>query len=807
LSERSAFFLQKRYAILSLLIMKKFLVKNLKILLFLLSVVITGLMGALLGIILSYQRGFPYQIKNLEDIKPVVMTTIYDDKGELIKEFAVEKRTIIRSSDIPEVLKKALITSEDHQFETHFGINIKGLTRAILGRILGKNWGGGSSITQQLARGLFLTPEVTYSRKLKEILLAIQIERKYSKEQILTFYCNQIFQGGRLYGFEASSKYYFGKSVYDIALAEAALLVGIIPHPNGKYNIFKKPENCLKKRNYILKRMLDFGYVTEKDYQEAVKVALPAEPFQDNREDVGDYFHEEVRRYIDAKFGDTLLYKGGLKIYTTLNSEIQSWAEGSLKASLRDLDKRIGWRKKNKLYNLIQNKLDLNRHQLVSWKQHKIQEDVIVEGVVLRINSKRAEVRIADHIGRLKAADCKWIKNRLNRVLKKGDVALFKIKKLDAAKKELELGLEQEPEVQGAIIVVDNKTGEIKAMVGGYSYDKSQWNRATQAPRQPGSTFKPIIYTAALENGYNPASIIQDEPFVSFNQWTGELWEPQNHTNDFKGSITLRRGFEQSRNIVTARIVEQITPQAVVNYGRKFGITSTLKPYPSIALGTFEVKLVEMVAAYTVFPNLGIRVDPFLVELVRDQNGNIIEENYPDRKQVVEPHTAYIMNYLMQGVVKYGTGWRARGLKAPIGAKTGTMDDYTDAWFIGFSPSITVGVWVGYDTKRSMGNNETGSRAASPAFVGFMEKYLEKYPEVVQKYRKPSGVIMVKIDKYTGKLWTSDCLYPFEEAFRSGFEPTQFCTQEDHLNITDYFDSKELERIEENNQENEENTN
>lgn len=769
--------------------MKKFFLKNLKIFLLILSVIITVLLGSLAGIILAYQRGFPNQIRNLEDINPKVMTTIHDDKNELIKEFAIEKRTILRSSDIPEVLKKTLITSEDKQFKSHFGINFRGFIRAVIGKILNKKWGGGSSITQQLARGLFLTPEVTFSRKLREMLLAIQIERKYSKDQIITFYCNQIFQGGSLYGFAASSKYYFGKSIKDINLAEAALLVTIIPAPNGKFNMYKKPKTCLRKRNYILKRMLKFKYITEEEYKDAIQIPLPTKPYRVNNEDIGDYFHEEVRRYIDSKYGYDLLYLGGLKVYTTLNSEIQSWAEKSLKEGLRKLDKRIGWRGKNKLFNLIKNKMDLKKYKLPSWRELRIEEDEIVEGIVQHVNRKRAVVRIGDYRGRLVKEDADWTKKKLSWVLKKGDVALFRILEINKKKNELKLSLEQEPDVQGAILVVDNKTGEIKAMVGGYSYNKSEWNRATQAPRQPGSTFKPIIYTAALENGYTPTTIIQDEPFFLFDKWTNELWEPQNHTNDFKGPMTFRRAFEQSRNVITARIVEQITPQKVVEYGKKFGIVSELKPYPSIALGTFEVKLIEMVSAYTVFPNLGVRVKPFFVKTVADQNNNILEENYPDRIQVIEPDTAYIINYLMQGVVKYGTGWRAGHLKAPIGGKTGTMDDYTDAWFIGFSPSVTVGVWVGFDIKKSLGDNETGSRAANPIYIDFMEKYLEKYPEV-RKFRKPSSVIMVMIDKYTGKLKSPDCMYPFLEAFRTGTEPHEFCTPEDHLNFTDYFDIK-----------------
>jgi penicillin-binding protein 1A len=809
---------------------KNFIIKNLKRILFLLSIVITILVGALIGIILVYQKGFP-QIKRLEEIKPKIMTVIYDDQGKPIKEFAIEKRTIVKRSDIPEVLEKALIASEDNQFYSHWGINFKGTLRAILGEIIHKDLGGGSSITQQLALNLFLNRERTWSRKLKEMLMAIQIEKKYSKDQILTFYCNKIYLGASVYGVEAASRYYFGKSVKDINLAEAALIPTIMPSPNGKYHVFNQPQNCMKKRNYILKRMLELEFIDEKQYKEAITFPLPKKPFEMEEEEIGNYFVEETRKLIESKFGDKQLYTGGLKVYTTLNSEMQIWAEESLREGLRTLDKRKGWRgnlenlpgnnnKKNN--NKNENRIDIETVQLPSWKYLKIKKGEIFEGIVLKVSNRRAVVKIGEYKGNLKAADAKWTKYKLSQILKKGDVVLVKILEIpedllqppkekesntkadDNDKKKngninlniknekyLKLSLEQEPDVQGAILVVDNKTGEIKAMMGGYSFEKSKWNNATQAKRQTGSTIKPIIYTAAIENGYTPSTIIVDEPTIFDNQWTQEPYEPQNHTEDFRGPLTLRRGFELSVNLISAKVVEYLTPPRVVQYSRKFGITADLKPYMSIALGAFEVTLKEMVAAYTVFPNLGYRVNPYFIKKIVNQHNYIIDKNFPDKKQVLEKETAYIINHLMQGVVKSGSGYRARHLEAPIGGKTGTTDDCTDAWFIGFSPSVTVGIWVGHDVKRSLGYNETGGRAASPIFVSFMEKYLEKYPEP-QEFKRPSGVILVKIDKYTGKLFTGDCLYPFYEAFIKGTEPLEYCREEDHLEITDYYHDEPL---------------
>lgn len=780
--------------------MKKFILKNLKIVLFVASIVATILIGALIGIIFVYQKGFPQQIERLEDLTPKILTSVYDDRNSPIKEFAIEKRTIVKSSDIPDVLKNAIIAGEDNQFYSHWGINFIGTFRAIFGEIIGQNLGGGSSITQQLARGLFLTPERTYSRKLKEMLLAIQIEKNYSKDQILAFYCNRIFWGGSVYGADSASRYYFGKSITDINLPEAALMASVIPSPNILYNMLKKPEESgekreylKRKRDYILETMLDMGFIDQKQFDEAVKVELPLKPSDENKESIGDYFLEETRKYIEAKFGDNLLYQGGLQVYTTLNSEMQKWAEEALQEGLRELDKRRGWRRDNNLYNIFENSLKLEDYSPPEWRFLAVEPNEIVKGVVLKVSNKRAFVKIKDYRGRLDDSDAAWTKKPLSKILKKGDVALFRIMEVDSERKELKLGLEQEPDTQGAILVVENRTGEIKALVGGYSFEKYKFNNATQALRQTGSAFKPIIYTAAMENGYTPATLVVDEPFSYYDEKIDQVWEPQNDQGDFKGPLTLRSALQQSRNVVSAKIVTHLTPQKIVDYARKFGITSDLKPFMSIALGTFEVKLIEMVSAFTVFPNLGIRVNPYFVKTVRDQYGHIIEENFPDRKMVIEPDTAFIMNYLLQGVVRMGSGWRARNLvneyKVPIGGKTGTTDRWTNAWFIGFCPSLTVGVWVGFDKGlMSLGRNETGSRAASPIFVKFMEKYLEKYSQQEpESFKKPPGVVWVEIDRLTGKLLTSQCLYPFREVFLTGTEPMEPCNEEDHFKITDYY--------------------
>lgn len=768
--------------------MKQFFLKHLKIFLIAISIMVTILIGALVGILLVYQKGLP-QITSLEDIKPVVMTRIYDDNKRLLKEYAVEKRIILKYSDIPKIFKDAVIVSEDSGFKSHWGISFTSIFRAVSGVIFKKNLGGGSTITMQLARNLFLFEERrkrTFGRKLKEILLAIQIEKNYSKDQIMTFYCNKIPFGGPAYGVEAASRYYFGKSAKDMNLSESALITAIIPSPNGRYNIFKNPDNCRKKRDWILKKMLYLKYITKEEFDDAIKVKLPEKPFSDDQYKIGSYFVEEIRKDLKSKFGDTLLYEGGLKVYSTLNSEMQKWGEECLREGLRELHKRGGWRSKNKLFNILKEKIDPKTYKHESWDKISMAQGSRINGLVTNVNNSRAIIRIKDYRGTLRYKEARWTRYSLRRILKKGDIALVKIIGVDEKKKELKLSLEQEPEMTGALLAIDNRTGAIKAMVGGYDFEKSKWNNATQALRQTGSTIKPIVYTAAIENGFTPSTIIMDEPKIFENRWTQEPYEPRNHTGKYVGPITMRMGLEKSKNLVTARIVESITPPKVVEYAKKFGITSNLIPVMSIGLGSLEISLKEMVAAYSVFPNYGIRVNPYKIISILDQNNNIVEENFPDKKQVLEPDTAYVMNYLLQGVVKYGTGFKARVLNAPIGGKTGTTNNFTNAWFIGYSPTITVGVWVGHFVEKSLGNNETGSRAAAPIFVNFMKKYLEKYPEM-KRYRKPPGVIMVKIDKMTGKLFSSGCLYPFIEYFLKGNEPLDNCTEEDHIRINDYY--------------------
>ncbi len=838
---------------------KKFVFFN--IVNFLLVTVIAILLGIIVGIFFSNPekslKKFVYEntfdnLKKLEDIQLVVPTTIYDDAGNLIKEFAIEKRKIAKQGEIPEILKQSIIVAEDNIFYSHWGINIKGVVRALVGVISNNRSGGGSSITQQLVLNLFLQRDMTFARKFKEMLLAIQVERNYTKDEILTYYCNKIFLGKNIYGVKSAYSYYFGKQLNGLPnstdnlnlkladinklkksfnfrvknISDAAFIAGIIPSPNNIYDLEKNPKNCKKKRNVLLKRLFQQKIISKKEYDASIALELPilVKNRTNDQDSLGGYFLEEVRKQIESRYGGNSLYKNGLKVYTTINMKMQQWAEDSLRKGLRNIDKRIGWKSGYRLRNIFDEAKQIETLNLVSWETAFLKEGNIVEGVVLKINNNRAIIKIGQLTGILKASKARWTRNYLTRIMKKGDVGLFKILKVSKVLKEIlgkkvraiseikniknnkkniiSLSLEREPEPQGAIVVIENKTGRVKAISGGYSFASSKWNNATQAKRQIGSIVKPIIYAAALLNGYTPSTIIDDEPFTYEGPWAEEIWEPHNHEDKYVGPITFRRALEKSKNVVTARITERVTPERVLAFARKFGIASKWRPYMSVALGAFEESPIKMAAAFTVFANLGKRTEPFFISKVTERNNSIIEQNEPQVRQVLSGAHAYVVNYLLQGVVKSGTGFRARELvkkyKIPIGAKTGTTNEYTNAWFIGFTPKITISVWVGYDKKvKTLGKNETGSRAAGPIFVEFLRPYLKDMYEKdgvllpTPKFSKPPGVIMVMIDKFTGKLKSESCLYPFLEAYLAGKEPNEICNEDDHENITNYFGDEE----------------
>lgn len=759
------------------------------------------ILGAFFGGYMTVRNNLP-SVSDLESLKPKIITSVYSDKGEVIKEFAEERRIEVPYARIPSILIKAIIATEDPRFYSHKGVDYMGIIRAVKENIVKLGRGslsrpqGGSTITQQLARSLFLYSQQTIRRKLKEMFLARRIERKYSKEKILEIYCNQFYLGHGVYGVEAASNLFFGKSVSDLSLEEAALIAGIFRGPSI-YSPYSNAERTLQRRNHVLNRLAEEGFITEAQSEAAMGKPMNVLPLRRGSPEFGAYFFEEVRKVIERDYGSDALYNAGLKIYTTFDPELEKFAEESLRKGLRDRDKKKGWRMDKK--NLAsEGKGDLEKIWLDAWTTSSVELGEVADAIVLSVGRTEAVVRVKDDIGRMKNVGIEWTRKKyLDALMRPGDIIQVQVKSIDEAAKELSVTLDQEPLVEGAFLVIDPISGQIKAMVGGYSFRRSQWNRATQALRQAGSAIKPFLYTAAVENGFTPASIIVDERATFNDKWTGEPWAPRNYDREYKGAVTLRKGLEESRNVVTAKLLDYISPQLGVDYCRKFGLTSTIYPYLSLALGSFEVTLLELVSGFTTFPNKGVRVKPYLITRIEDKDGNVLEEHKVESEEVISPQTTYMMTYMLQGVMREGgTAAAAATLGWPLAGKTGTTDLYTDAWFVGFSPTLCAGVWVGNDEKITLGERQSGAVAALPVWVDFFAKVIEARKKAAEAqgikllpedFEVPPNLSFVEIDKKTGLLATSICKFRLREVFFPGTEPTRYCTNQDHLRILDYY--------------------
>ncbi len=789
------------------------LVKGLLIVLVLL---ISLALGGIFGAYLTIKDNVP-SVDEVAELKPLIISTVYSDEGVPAKEFAAERRIQVPYSQIPLVLKQAIIATEDPRFFAHKGIDYRGIMRALKEDVFrvvlrNKKLHGGSTITQQLARSLFLYPQQTIRRKLKEMFLAVELERKFSKEKIFELYCNQFYLGHGAWGVEAASQLYFGKSVNELTLPEAALIAGIFRGP-GVYSPYNNPEVTLNRRNHVINRMVEEGFISKETGEAVKQEPLNVLPLRRATAETGSYFFEEVRKYIERNYGDEALYRGGLKIYTTINSDLQKYAEKAVEKGLRNQDKKYGWRKPAR--NLLaEGQTDLEKYWLTDWEGVGLLPDEVEEAIVLEVSQKEARVRIKDYVGVMTNKDISWTRSRfLDSLIKPGDIIQVAVHSVNEETKTAQVSLDQEPLVEGAFLCLDPATGQIKAMVGGYSFKRSQFNRATQALRQTGSAIKPILYTAALDKGFTPASIIIDEPTNFIDKWTGQPWSPRNYDGEYHGAVTLRTGLEESRNMVTAKLLDYISPQVGVEYCRKFGLTSTIYPYLSLSLGAFEVTLQEMVSAFSVYPNKGIRARPYFIVRVEDKDGQVLEENMPATEEVISPQLAYMMTYLLEGVIQRGTAAQAASLNWPLAGKTGTTNKFTDAWFIGFSPSLCAGVWVGYDTKVTMGNRQSGAVVALPIWIDFFKKVIEDRKKdyqlsratvatagggenlppggLIEDFEVPPNLVFVTIDKKTGLLASPTCKYPFQEVFLPGTEPTRYCSLQDHLRVLDYYSEKE----------------
>ena len=729
-------------------------------------------------------RNLP-QISSLKDYQPSIITTLYADDDSPIAEYYLERRIVVPLEKIPQTLIDAFVAAEDSRFFEHEGIDFFGILRASWKNIKARGIvQGGSTITQQVTKSLLLTPERSFTRKLREAILAYRIEKYLSKKEILFLYLNQIYLGHGAYGVEAAAQNYFSKNVEELDLAECAMLAGL-PQAPSRYSPFSHPQRAKERQVYVLNRMVAAGYITTNEAAEALAYNLDIKARKDWNVGSVPYFAEHVRRYLEEKYGQEVLYREGLQVYTTVNVAYQKNAQQAIRKGLYDLDKRQGYR--GPLGHLAPEEIEAFFQNLKeSADGNGLEKGAVVKGVVIGVSGeeKKASIRLHEGLGTLPVENMEWARtpdpeiasgsvkiSDPTKVLKVGDIILVRLIEQDANAGSWVLALEQEPDAQGALLSMENGTGHVKAMVGGLDFKISQFNRAIQSRRQPGSSFKPFTYAAALDKGYTPATIIIDSPIIYTDDQMDWKWKPKNYKEKFFGPTLFRTALISSRNVVTIKIVRDIGIDYVIDYARRFGITAPLSRDLSLALGSSGLSLIELTNAYSVFANLGELVSPVFITKILDRHGNLLEEHKTQRERVLDKDTSYIMTHLLQEVVKYGTGWRARALKRPNAGKTGTTNNLQDAWYIGFTPEYVTGVWVGFDDDRTLGKYETGSRAASPIWVDFSQKILDKEP--VKVFTVPENVVFARIDPETGQLANPSDEKAIFEAFKEGTAPTK----------------------------------
>jgi penicillin-binding protein 1A len=681
-----------------------------------LLILVSAVVGAAAGLLLVYSTDLP-QVGDLQRYRPSSVTELYDDHGRVIGTFALQRRVIATYDDYPPVLRDALVSIEDKDFYLHSGINLWRIAGAAYRDIeSGGRVQGASTLTMQLARNLFLSPDRSFHRKVQEALLAIQIERHFTKPQIFTLYANEIFLGHGAYGFEAASEYYFSKPARQLKLEEAALLAGLPKAPQF-YSPINHPDRALKRRNLVINAMLEDGKITAAQAADA-KAKPIALNVQRDPNSLAPHYVEEIRRYLEAKYGTDQVHEGGLRVYTSIDMDLQKVANHAVLDGLAAYERRHGWR--GNLVNVVQHGSTVDKYDDFDWD-----EDPVVGGyihaLVMEVSATSVRTRMGDWTASLSPADVVWTKRKLADLFKPGDLIYVKVLSLDGGH-TAHVSLEQDSGTEGALVAIDNASGAIKAMVGGRDFNLSKFNRATQALRQVGSSFKPYVYTAAIDQGRSPDDTIIDAP-VSFSTPAGP-YIPHNYDGKFEGTITLRRALAQSRNIPALKLTDTMGIRAVIEYARRFGITSNIPPYLPVALGSAEITLIEQTSAFSVFPNDGVRIAPRYITKVTDYEGRVLEEDFPDIKDVISARTARIMTAMLHEVVSHGTAVAAAKMPYPLAGKTGTTNDFTDAWFVGFSPTLTCGVWIGYDEKKSLGAKETGARAALPIWMQFMNAAL-----------------------------------------------------------------------------------
>ncbi|GGB44222.1 penicillin-binding protein [Roseibium aquae] len=740
----------------------------------------------------------------LKNYEPPVMTRVHAADGSLMAEYARERRMFLPIQAMPDQLKHAYLSAEDKNFYHHIGVDPEGIARAVVRYVqnfgTGRRPEGASTITQQVAKNFLLTNEVSVERKIKEAILALRIEQAYTKDEILELYLNEIYLGLGAYGVAAASLVYFDKSVHELTLDEMAYLAALPKAPNN-YHPFRQTERAIGRRNWVIDRMIDNGYVTQEEADIAKARPLDVNPRETGTRLVAaEYFTEEVRREVADIFGEKRLYEGGLSVRSSLDPKMQIMARDALKRGLIKFDRERGrWRGPV-------DAIELGADWGVPLSKVEMLEDIPEWSlaVVLEVRDNEAEVglrpgrlvsgRLSDErvSGKLFLETMKWARvdgrapSRVSDVLNVGDVVY--VQASDVAPGSYEL--RQVPEVSGALVAMDPYTGRVLALVGGFSFDQSEFNRATQAWRQPGSSFKPFLYAAALDNGYTPSSVVMDAP-LEISQGPGlETWRPQNYGGNFYGPSTLRTGIELSRNVMTVRLAQDMGMPLVAEYAKRFGIYDNMLPVLSMSLGAGETTVLRLTAAYATIANGGRRIKPTLIDRIQDRYGRTIYkhdsricdgctqdvwEGQPepqlidDREQVLDPMTAYQITSMMEGVVIRGTATSVRAVGRPVAGKTGTTNDEKDAWFVGYTPDLAVGVFVGFDNPRAMGRGATGGQVAAPIFTDFVSKALEGKPPV--EFRVPPGLQLIPIDKRTGLRVAAGAPGAILEAFKPGMAP------------------------------------
>lgn len=724
------------------------------------------------------------RIDRLADYKPPIVSQVFGEDGSLVGEFYLERRIVVPVDKIPRKLIQAFVAAEDSNFYHHKGIDYLGIARAAVKNLISfSRKEGASTITQQVAKTMFLTKKKMYSRKIREAILAKRMEETLSKDDILYIYLNQIYLGAGAYGVQVASESYFGKDVDQLNLAEMAMLAGLPKAPNS-YSPIKNLEKAKERQAYVLDRMVKEGYVTQAEADHARSTPIVIRAMKKVNSEQSAYFLEHIRIQLEQRYGEDQLYKEGLRIYTTMNAEMQKAAHDGVVNGLKALDKRQGFRGPLKYLSEAEAE-EFAKKVEDSIDSASLKVGDTYQGVVTAVDPAKGvmSVRVGDRTGIVDRKGSSWagkltLVNSYGKPAEKGkpvslgSVILVSVVTPDANKTGAVFALDQEPETQAALVAIDPRTGGIKAMVGGYDFRKSQFNRAVQARRNPGSAFKPIIYAAALEKGATPATVYDDSP-VEYDSGKEKAWRPRNYDNIYRGPVTMRDALTNSINVVSVRILDSIGAATAIEFAQRVGITSQLENNLTLALGSSSITPLELTTAYATFASGGNRVTPYFITKVTDRNGTVLEEIQPPPPvPAVTPEVSYIITNLMQSVVASGTGQRAKALGRPVAGKTGTTNDMKDAWFVGYVPQLVAGVWVGYDQERSLGASGSGGQAAAPIWTEFMLKSLAAIP--AEDFPSPPDITYATINPRTGKLAREGSDGSILECFISGTEPSSY---------------------------------